>query len=70
MNQEARRTAKAHLVAQRQAGARDKPQPRVLASRTAAQPLTDCTSRVRTEGAVVLEDQRLGHPTNVREPVQ
>jgi transposase len=70
MDRQAQRAAKAQMVAGMQAGDAWREaagQAGVQTSRTAAYRLLQ---RVRTEGAVALEDQRHGHPTKVREPAR
>ncbi len=70
MDQEARRAAKAQMIAQMQAGLswqEAATRAGVQTSRTAAYRLLQ---RVRTEGAAALDDQRHGHPTKLRQPVR
>jgi transposase len=70
MDRQARRAAKAQMIAGMQAGQSWQGaagQAGVQTSRTAAYRLLQ---RVRTEGATALVDQRHGHPTKVREPVR
>ncbi len=70
MDRQAYRAAKAQMIAGMQAGLlwqEAAGQAGVQTSRTAAYRLLQ---RLRTEGAVALEDQRHGHPTKVREPVR
>lgn len=70
MDREARRAAKAQMIAQMQAGLswqEAATRAGVQTSRTAAYRLLQ---RVRTEGAAALEDQRHGHPVKLREPVR
>lgn len=70
MDREARRAAKAQMIAQMQAGLSWQEAATtagVQTSRTAAYRLLQ---RVRSEGAAALEDQRHGHPVKLREPVR
>lgn len=69
MDRAAHHAAKAHLVAQMQAGQswhEAATSAGILISRASAYRLL---RRVRIEGAVALEDQRHGHPTKLRQPV-
>jgi transposase len=70
MDRQARRAAKAQMIAGMQAGQSWQEaagQAGVQTSRTAAYRLLQ---RVHAEGAAALEDQRHGHPTKAREPMR
>jgi transposase len=64
------RAAKAHLVAQMQAGQSWHEAAASVGLQTSRSSAYRLLRRVRTEGAVALDDQRHGHPTKVRQPVR
>jgi transposase len=70
MDREARRAAKAPMVAHMQAGQSWHEAATNEGLQTSRASAYRLLRRVRTEGVVALDDQRHGHPTNVRQPVR
>ena len=70
MDREARHAAKAVLVAQMQAGCSWPLRATSAVLQTSRASAYRLLRRVRTEGAVALDDQRHGHPTKVRHSVR
>jgi transposase len=70
MDRAAYRAAKAHLVARMQAGQSWHEAAASVGLQTSRSSAYRLLRRVRTEGAVALDDQRHGHPTKVRQPVR
>jgi transposase len=70
MDREALRTAKAHLVAQMQAGQSWHEAAMSAGIQTSRATAYRLLRRVRIEGAGALDDQRHGHPTKIRQPVR
>ena len=70
MDQEARRAAKAQMVAHMQAGQSWQEAATNAGIQTSRASAYRLLRRVRIEGAVALDDQRHGHPTKVRQPVR
>ena len=70
MDRAAHRAAKAQLVAQMEAGQSWQAAAASVGLQTSRATAYRLLRRVRTEGAVALDDQRHGHPTKVRQPVR
>jgi transposase len=70
MDREALRAAKAQMVAHMQAGQSWHEAATNASLQTSRASAYRLLRRVRTEGAVALDDQRHGHPTKVRQPVR
>ncbi len=70
MDREAHRAAKAQMVAHMQAGQSWHKAATNAGLQTSRATAYRLLRRVRTEGAVALDDQRHGHPTKVRQPVR
>ncbi len=70
MDRETRRAAKAQMVAHMQAGQSWHEATTNAGLQTSRASAYRLLRRVRTEGAVALDDQRHGHPTKVRHPVR
>jgi putative transposase len=70
MDREALRAAKAQMGAHMQAGQSWHKAATNASLQTSRASAYRLLRRVRTEGAVALDDQRHGHPTKVRQPVR
>ncbi len=70
MDREVRLAATAQMVAHMQAGQSWHKAATNAGFHTSRAPAYRLLRRVRTEGAVALDDQRHGHPTKVRQPVR
>src|SRR5262245_28393278 len=70
MDREALRAAKAQMVAQMQAGQSWHEAATNAGLQTSRATAYRLLHRVRTEGAVALDDQRHGHPAKMRRPVR
>ncbi len=70
MDREALRAAKAQMVAQMQAGQSWREAATNAGLQTSRATAYRLLHRVRTEGAVTLDDQRHGHPAKMRQPVR
>jgi len=70
MDREAQRAAKAQLVAQMQAGQSWHEAVTSVGLQTSRATAYRLLRRIRIEGTEVLNDQRHGHPTKLRQPVR
>ena len=70
MDRAAQRAAKAQMVAQMQADQSWHAAATSVGLQTSRASAYRLLRRVRTEGAVALDDQRHGHPTKTRQPVR